>query len=138
MVEVRCQCPMAQGKVVSLCPAHQEYFRQLRAMEQELAEGWPGGPEVVNTKNRPGPKFLTYPISDTRRAHRAGRHKPPRKRRPGTTPTTDAIATIAVGAGVGTVAYMAPLGAFFPYLLWPSAAFLVVVGCLNLMLDRKG
>ena len=110
---------MVRGKVVSLCPAHQEYFRQLRAMELELADGWPG-PEVGS--------------SDTRRA---GRHKPPRKRRPGTTTTTDAITTLGVGAGLGVMVRMAPPDAWWPYLMAPAAAFLLVIGVLGLWFDRK-
>ena len=67
----------------------------------------------------------------------AGAEPPARKRRPGTTPTTDAIATIAAGAGLGVMWWMSPDGALWPYLVAPAAMFLLVVGVLNLVFDRK-
>ena len=68
-----------------------------------------------------------------------GAEPPPRKRRPGTTPTTDAIATLAVGAGLASVARVAEGGsAWWRYPLAGFAVFLIVYALGCLLLDRKG
>jgi hypothetical protein len=108
---MQCSCNWKGSKVVSLCGAHHEFFRRAREMEIAALEG----------------------------LAEEGAEPPPHKRRPGTTPTTDSIATVAVGAALGAVVWIAEGGsALWRYPLAGFAVFLIVFGLGGLMLKREG
>jgi hypothetical protein len=120
---------MEKGKLVGLCRMHRAFFRQAREAEMAALEAVEAaaGPHSGQGSPGGGPKYLTSPVPET----------PARWRRPGTTPTTDSIATLAVGAGLGVIWWLSPEGAWWPYLVAPAAAFLVVVGALGLVFNRR-
>jgi len=90
-----------------------------------------------STKDRKGPEYLKHPVGGNPEPPSGWvAEPPPRARRPGTTPTTDAIATIAVGAALGVMVWMSPEGAWWPYLVAPVGMFLGVWGVLNLLVNR--
>lgn len=90
-----------------------------------------------STKDRNPPGYLKKPTGPENTRIREGHEGPPRARRPGTTPTTDAIATAAVGAALGVLVWMSPESAWWHYLVAPTGMFLGVWGVLNLLVNRR-